>query len=155
MGHRVAAPSVAVFILLLAGCTGPTAPPSAEERLSIDAIAPEATELTVTENETVTFVVTCQPPGLPEEVVVEWEQAIRGEGVEDRHQDFTSSRNESTFAVTFDDPRERIVTAVCTTDDDRTQPHVWNVSVEAGEGRADPIATNLCQAAEDVTIPRW
>lgn len=65
--------------------------------------------------------------------MIEWEQAIRDEGVEDSHQEFTSSANESTFTVTFDEAREHLVTAVCTTDDDRTQPRVWNVSVQAGD----------------------
>lgn len=56
MGPRLAL--VAAASLLLAGCGNPTANPAAQERLAIEAVTPEGTEVTVEANETVTFVVT-------------------------------------------------------------------------------------------------
>lgn len=129
--------------LILSGCAGPgPSPGEADDRLEIHPITPEASHLTVEAGESVTFVVECQPPGGPEEVVVEWEQAIRHEGVEDEHRDFQSSEEASTFTVGFERAREHIVTAVCTTSDDRTQPHLWNVTVrDGGSDGGDSNAT--------------
>lgn len=101
------------------------------DRLSIEPVVPEEPELTVARNETVTFVVECEPPGPPEEVVVEWEHAIRDERVVDDRRDFQSSENRSAFTVTFGSEPEHVVTAVCTSEDDRTSPQLWNVTVRS------------------------
>jgi cell division septation protein DedD len=128
---REGAMLVLAGIFLLAGCANSPATSSQDEPLALEAISPEDTEVTVDEGETVTFVATCDSPGPPKNVVVEWEHAIRDERVEDAKQDFTTSANESAFTVSFEETADQLVTAVCTTDDDRTQPRVWNVTVRA------------------------
>lgn len=146
--------------VLLAGCAqvedpreGDPAVGDSDERLAVDPLTPEGTQVTADVGDTVTFVVECQPPGLPEEVVVEWEHAVRGEGVEDSHQDFQSSDEPSAFTVTFEEEAEHVVTAVCTTADDRTVPHLWNITVGASpsdDAFGTPTDGNLTVHVVDV-----
>ncbi|PSG98456.1 hypothetical protein BRD56_00520 [Thermoplasmatales archaeon SW_10_69_26] len=131
MDGRTALGLAASLLFLLAGCASSPASSTADERLTIEPIAPEDTDLRLDEGETVTFVATCDSPGPTKNVVVEWEHAIRDERVAEDKQDLTTSANESAFTVSFEETADQLVTAVCTTDDDRTQPRVWNVTVRA------------------------